>query len=125
MAKKVKKEKEKDVLIDSHVSSNQAKKAVVALLKHQTKIAKQKEETELLPGREENIWLVLSVKKANSGKKLKLHRMCVVSLSLRRMCTDSTCVQSIGTSNNRPSHEPSMPHHEGSSERVQRPARVT
>ncbi|KAL5501474.1 CIC1 [Sanghuangporus vaninii] len=65
------KEGRKLELIDSHVSKNQAKKAVVALVKHTTKIAKQKEETELLPGKEENIWLVLSVKRVTPQKKLK------------------------------------------------------
>ncbi|EJC98145.1 ribosomal protein L1 [Fomitiporia mediterranea MF3/22] len=60
-----------DELIDSHVSKSQCEKAITALLKHATKIAKQKENTELLPGKEENIWLVLSVKKVIPEKKLK------------------------------------------------------
>ena len=37
-------------LIDSHVSSQQCEKAVSALVGHATKIAKRKEEHELLPG---------------------------------------------------------------------------
>ena len=67
----------KDELVDSHVSVSQCKKAVSALAKHASKLAKQREDTELLPGKEENVWLVLSVKKVTPEKKLKPYRMCV------------------------------------------------
>ena len=62
-------------LIDSHVPAEQCEKAVAALLNHATKIAKQKEEHELLPRKEENLWLVVSVKKVAPEKKLKAHKM--------------------------------------------------
>lgn len=71
-----------DELIDSHVSSNQCKKAVKALVEHAAKFAKAKEEKELLPGKEENIWLVLSVKKTTPEKKLKPFKMCATSITL-------------------------------------------
>ncbi|PAV16927.1 ribosomal L1 [Pyrrhoderma noxium] len=58
-------------IIDEHVSVSQSKKAISALLGHATKVAEQKEETELISGKEENIWLVLSVKKTSAEKKLK------------------------------------------------------
>lgn len=62
-------------LIDSHVSTNQCKKAVSALIKHVLKTSKQKEETQLLPDREENVWLVVTVKKDHPEKKLKPFKM--------------------------------------------------
>lgn len=65
----------KDELIDSHVSIEQCKKAVDALTKHALKVAKEKAEKELIPGKEENIWLVLSVKKTTVEKKLKPFKM--------------------------------------------------
>ena len=64
-------------IIDEHVSVSQSKKAISALLGHATKVAEQKEETELISGKEENIWLVLSVKKTSAEKKLKPSKMSV------------------------------------------------
>ena len=64
-------------IIDEHVSVSQSKKAISALLGHATKVAEQKEETELISGKEENIWLVLSVKKTSAEKKLKPSKMLV------------------------------------------------
>ncbi|KLO05843.1 ribosomal protein L1 [Schizopora paradoxa] len=60
-----------NALVDEHVSLAQCKKAVVALRNYALKVAKEKEETELIPGKEENIWLVLTVKKMQPEKKLK------------------------------------------------------
>ncbi|KZT28800.1 ribosomal protein L1 [Neolentinus lepideus HHB14362 ss-1] len=57
-------------LIDSHVSSKQCKKAVDALLEHALQIQKKKEETELLPDKEQHVWLVVAVKKMQPEKKL-------------------------------------------------------
>jgi ribosome biogenesis protein UTP30 len=42
-------------------------------LKHQEK----RDESELLPGKEENIWLQIAVKEIHGGAKLKPHKMCV------------------------------------------------
>ncbi|CAE6442638.1 unnamed protein product [Rhizoctonia solani] len=58
-------------LIDSHVSTKQAKLAIDALLKHHEKHQAEKEESELLGAKEEVIWLNVAVKKAYPEKKLK------------------------------------------------------
>ncbi len=64
-----------DELVGDHVSLAQCKKAVVALRDYALKVAKEKEETELISGKEENIWLVLAVKKTQPEKKLKPFKM--------------------------------------------------
>ena len=61
--------------IDNHVSIKQCKKAITALHSHVSKKLKVKEETELLPGKEENVWLVVAVKQASAEKKVKPHKM--------------------------------------------------
>ncbi|CAE6413595.1 unnamed protein product [Rhizoctonia solani] len=58
-------------LIDSHVSTKQAKLAIDALLKYNEKHQAEKEESELLGAREEVVWLNVAVKKAYPEKKLK------------------------------------------------------
>ncbi|CAE6390844.1 unnamed protein product [Rhizoctonia solani] len=58
-------------LIDSHVSTKQAKLAIDALLKYNEKHQAQKEESELLGAREEVVWLNVAVKKVYPEKKLK------------------------------------------------------
>ncbi|KAJ6463323.1 ribosomal protein L1, partial [Mycena sanguinolenta] len=58
-------------LIDGHVSDAQCKKAVDALHAHITKHAQKKEGTELLGGKDQNIWLNVSVKKIASAHKFK------------------------------------------------------
>ncbi|KAF7373440.1 hypothetical protein MSAN_00553700 [Mycena sanguinolenta] len=58
-------------LIDGHVSDAQCKKAVEALHAHITKHAQKKEGTELLGGKDQNIWLNVSVKKIASAHKFK------------------------------------------------------
>ncbi|KAH8114552.1 ribosomal protein L1 [Phellopilus nigrolimitatus] len=70
--------KVKTELIDAHISPSQCKKAIIALTEHATKVTKQREENELLPGKEENVWLVLSVKKTTPEKKLKPHKIPLV-----------------------------------------------
>ena len=75
-----------DDLIDYHVSVKQCKRAIKALHTHALKISKAKEEKELLPGKEENIWLVLSVKKTTPEKKLKPHKMYVGLGLYHRFC---------------------------------------
>ena len=75
MAKTTTKATQMDELIDNHVSSNQCKKAVEALTSHAVKIAKKRDENELLEGKEENVWLVLTVKRSHPEKKLKPQRM--------------------------------------------------
>lgn len=62
-------------LIDEHVSAAQSQRAVDALLKHVNKIQEEKAKTELLPGREQHVWLVLTVKQMQAEKKLKPFKM--------------------------------------------------
>ncbi|EGN91706.1 hypothetical protein SERLA73DRAFT_192115 [Serpula lacrymans var. lacrymans S7.3] len=61
----------KSELIDSHVSVKQCKLAIDALHTHALKKQKEKEETELLTGKEQNIWLQVAVKKMHPEKKIK------------------------------------------------------
>ncbi|KDN43998.1 hypothetical protein RSAG8_05730, partial [Rhizoctonia solani AG-8 WAC10335] len=58
-------------LIDSHVSTKQAKLAIDALLKHNKKHQAEKEDSELLGAKEEVVWLNVAVKKAYPEKRLK------------------------------------------------------
>lgn len=66
-----------DELIDGHVSVKQCKRAVTALLEYALKQQQKREENELLPGKEEYIWLQVSVKRVHAEAKLKPRRMCV------------------------------------------------
>ena len=61
--------------IDNRVSLKQCKLAATALYSHVTKKLKEREETELLPGKEENVWLVVAVKQASAEKRVKPHKM--------------------------------------------------
>ncbi|KAG6841111.1 hypothetical protein C0991_001799 [Blastosporella zonata] len=61
----------KTELIDERVSVNQCKQAIDALHAHESKKAKELQESELLPGKEPNIWLNVTVKKIPSGHKFK------------------------------------------------------
>ena len=64
-------------LIDSRVSLKQCKLAVHALHAHQSRKEQEIQESELLPGKEQNIWLNVTVKKMSSGHKFKPVKMCV------------------------------------------------
>jgi ribosome biogenesis protein UTP30 len=64
-------------LIDGHVSVKQCKLAVTALIEYALKQQQRREENELLPGKEEHIWLQISVKRVHAEAKLKPRRMCV------------------------------------------------
>jgi ribosome biogenesis protein UTP30 len=64
-------------LIDEHVSAAQCSKAVESLLKHSRAHQEKQDESELLPGAEPHVWLVLAVKKMVPEKKLKPFRMYV------------------------------------------------
>ena len=68
-------------LIDDRVSLKQCKKAVQALHTHETKKQEQLLETELLPGKEPNIWLNVAVKQMPLGAKLKPAKMSVCRIS--------------------------------------------
>jgi len=64
-------------LIDNHVSAKQCRRAITALMEYVVKEQQKREENELLPGKEENIWLQLAVKEVHAEAKLKPHKMCV------------------------------------------------
>jgi ribosome biogenesis protein UTP30 len=67
----------KDTLIDDRVSTSQITKAAEALHAYESKKQAQREETELLPDREPNIWLNVTVKQVAPKNKIKPVKMCV------------------------------------------------
>lgn len=64
-------------LIDGHISVKECGHAVAALMEYALKQQEKREENELLPGKEESIWLQIAVKEIHGEAKLKPHRMCV------------------------------------------------
>ena len=70
----------KDELIDSHVSLKQCRQAVEALHSHELKKKEKFEETQLLPGKDQHIWLNVTVKQIPAGHKLKPVKMYVSSM---------------------------------------------
>jgi len=64
-------------LIDNHVSVKQCRRGITALMEYVLKEQQKREANELLPGKEENIWLQLAVKEVHAEAKLKPHKMCV------------------------------------------------
>jgi ribosome biogenesis protein UTP30 len=67
-----------DELVDSHVSEHQCQLAIEALLSHELKKRREAEESELLPEKEKDIWLVLAVKKFHPVRKIKPFKMYVL-----------------------------------------------
>ena len=67
--------KGKDTLINSHVSLRQSKLAINALHAHTLKKEEKAAETELLPGKEQYVWLQVAVKKMQPVKKIKPFKM--------------------------------------------------
>lgn len=59
----------KDELLDDRVSARQCKKAVDALHTHASQKAQKAAETELLPRKDEFVWLTVAVKKMPEGKQ--------------------------------------------------------
>ena len=70
----------KDVLIDTHVSLKQCRQAVEALHSHELKKKEKSDETQLLPGKEQHIWLNVTVKQIPIHYKLKPLKMYVSSM---------------------------------------------
>ncbi|KAF8349414.1 ribosomal protein L1p/L10e family-domain-containing protein, partial [Amanita rubescens] len=68
----------KDELIDAHVSLQQCEKAIKALHSYQTKKYAEMQENELLPGKEEYIWLNVTVKRVSPTLKIKPVRIPIV-----------------------------------------------
>ncbi|KAI0351400.1 ribosomal protein L1 [Trametes cingulata] len=62
-------------LIDDHVSVQQCKRAVDALLSHATKFEEAKAENQLFSGKEQNVWLVVNTKLMHPEKKIKPARI--------------------------------------------------
>lgn len=71
-----------DELIDSQVSLIQCKRAVEALHTHALKREQKLQESELLPGKEPNVWLNVTVKKIPPGHKFKPVKMYVTFLNI-------------------------------------------
>lgn len=71
-----------DELIDSQVSLIQCKQAVEALHTHALKREQKLQESELLPGKEPNVWLNVTVKKIPPGHKFKPVKMYVTFLNM-------------------------------------------
>ena len=65
----------KGEVIDSRVSLTQVRKAVEALHAHELKKNEKFEENQLLPAKEQNIWLNVTVKVIPSVHKLKPVKM--------------------------------------------------
>jgi ribosome biogenesis protein UTP30 len=69
-----------DGLIESRISLHQCARAIEALHNHQSKEEAKRQDNELLPGKEQYIWLVLAVKRTHPEKKFKPFKMCAFSL---------------------------------------------
>ena len=74
--------KGKDTLIDEKVSLRQCKRAVEALHAHTLKKEQDAAKTELLPGKEQHVWLQVAVKQMQPEKRLKPFKMCVFVVRL-------------------------------------------
>jgi ribosome biogenesis protein UTP30 len=72
----------KDDLIDAHVSLKQCRQAVEALHSHELKKKEKLEETQLLPGKDQHVWLNVTVKQIPTHRKLKPLKMYVSSMFL-------------------------------------------
>jgi ribosome biogenesis protein UTP30 len=66
---------EEDDLIDSRVSLSQCRKAVEALHSHELKNKEKFEENQILPAKEQHVWLNITVKKISPTAKVKPHKM--------------------------------------------------
>lgn len=72
-------------IIDFHVCLSQCRKAVEALHSHESKKKKDFEENQILPAKEQHIWLNVTLKKASPTYRVKPHRMYVV-VNFRNTC---------------------------------------
>lgn len=76
-----------ELLVDGHVSAKQCKRAIDALHAYAIKLENKRAETELLPGKEQHIWLQITVKTMHPEHKLKPFRMYVVCRHTRWLLT--------------------------------------
>ncbi|KAF9479914.1 ribosomal protein L1 [Pholiota conissans] len=65
-------------LIDEHVSLKQCSKAVEALLSHELKKKEKFESSQLLPAKEQNVWLNVTIKTIPPGHRLKPVKIPIV-----------------------------------------------
>ncbi|TFK73185.1 ribosomal protein L1, partial [Pluteus cervinus] len=68
----------KDELVDDHVSLQQCKKAINALLTHERQKAEERQETELIEPKEPHVWLNVTVKKMAPINKIKPAKIPIV-----------------------------------------------
>ena len=73
----------KDELIDSHVSLKQCRQAVEALHSHELKKKEKFEQTQVLPAKDQHIWLNVTVKQISASHKLKPVKMYVLKHALK------------------------------------------
>ncbi|EJD50396.1 ribosomal protein L1 [Auricularia subglabra TFB-10046 SS5] len=98
-----------DSLIDEHVSRAQCLKALTALHSYASKKQAERDSNELLPSREEHVWLVVGTKVMHPEKKLKPHRIplkhplvdprstsiCLITKDPQREYKDKLAAQSV------------------------------
>lgn len=75
-------------LIDDRIPVSQIIKAVDALHAYESKKQQEREETELLPGKEPNIWLNVTVKQVapkNKIKPVKMHVFCLIEIDMSKI----------------------------------------
>lgn len=107
-------------LIDARVSIGQCKKAVDALHTHEFNKEQKLQESELLPGKEPNIWLNVTVKKMPSSHNFKPAKMYVKSQSCASRIDHQ--FQSYRTPISRSANDTDMSYHQGPSTRIQGPS---
>lgn len=69
----------KDDLIDAHVSLKHCRQAVEALHSHELKRKEKFDETQLLPGKDQHVWLNVTIKQIPAHHKIKPLKMYVSS----------------------------------------------
>ena len=105
-------------LVDGHVSLAQCKKAVGALLAHATKFEAEKAEGELLPGKEQNVWLVVNTKVMHPEKKIKPARMYVRAIIAACVSKLTKTFKTCQAPYCGPADDPGLSHRQGPAARV-------
>lgn len=107
-------------LIDSHVSLKQCTKAVTVLHSHETKKNDAYEQDQLLPAKEQHIWLNVTVKTIPSGHKLKPVKMYADVKSRNFAVSDKNHFQPNCAPSRRSPNDASVFDHQGPPTRIQR-----
>jgi ribosome biogenesis protein UTP30 len=79
---------EEGSLIDSHVSQSQCRKAVEALHSHELKKKEKFEENQILPAKEQHVWLNVTVKHVAPTHKVKPLKMYLLDCRNQRSNAD-------------------------------------